>query len=386
VEAGTAPRIVRANGTFSPREEVTVAAEVSGQIVEIGPDVGDEVERGTLLFRVDDEAYRLARDQRARVLAESLAKLGLTELPAGEMDLEALPSVERARLEAQNAQNHYVRAQRLRERTPGGVSDQDFADYKLQWDVAESALRGARLLVRTDLAQARTRQAELEVAERLLRETTHRTPEMCDLWLVAERHVAVGDYVVGGAACYRLVNVDPLYLRVRIPESRMEGVEKGRRVDVTTAGDRRPIPATVLRVRPEVDPRTRTYEVDVEVANPDRRLSVGGFATTEISVGEDTGVLFVREGSVVSFAGVTKVFVPDGAKAGERRVVEGRTVDGRVEITSGLKVGDRYLLSPPQNLYSGAPIRVEEPSPPLQGGAEGTHARPPAEDARAGAR
>jgi RND family efflux transporter MFP subunit len=196
----------------------------------------------------------------------------------------------------------------------------------------------------------------------------------------------VGDYVVAGAPCYRLVNVDPLYLRVRIPESRMEGVEKGRRVEVTTAADRRPIPATVLRVRPEIDPRTRTYEIDVEVANPERRLSVGGFATTEISVGEDTGVAFVREGSVVSFAGVTKVFVPDGAKAGERRVVEGRTVDGRVEITSGLKVGDRYLLAPPQNLFSGAPIRVEEPSPPLQGGTQGMHAHPPMEDARAGAR
>src|SRR6185295_8232034 len=118
------------------------------------------------------------------------------------------------------------------------------------------------------------------------------------------------DYVSVGNPLYRLVDVDPLKVRIRVPERRMAGVVPGLDVQVTIADQAAPLAGRVSRIRPEIDPRTRSYEVEVEIPNPDLRHAVGAFGVAVISVGEDDDVTLVAKDSVVVFAGVKKVFVP----------------------------------------------------------------------------
>jgi RND family efflux transporter MFP subunit len=363
VETARAPIRVQASGSFQAQDEVTVAAEVEGRVVQVAAEVSDRVDSGAVLARLDETDPVLARDQRARALAEALTKLGLEvlpeEVPGREpLDFEGLPSVERARLESENAKASHERAVRLEERTPGSVSVQDLEDLRSKREVAEAALRAARLAARTDLAQARTRAAELAVAEQAVRDCVVRAPATTDPWVIAERRVAVGDYVSVGDPLYRLLDTDPMRLVVRIPERRMAGVAAGRPVAVETAARSEPAAGTVLRVRPEVDLRTRTYEVEIEVRNVDADLAVGAFAVVHIDVGEDPSVATVPRSAVVTFAGVTKVFVPDQGRATERRVTLGRELGDRVEVVGGVRPGDVIVLDPPPDLVSGTPLTV----------------------------
>jgi RND family efflux transporter MFP subunit len=369
VATASAPVTVRTTGSFEAEETVTVAAKVAGRLVEIGPEIGDRLGTSTLLARVDETDYLLIRDQRARVLAESLTRVGLDRLPEGDVDLEGLPTVEKARLEAANARTRYDRAVELAGRTQGAISTQEISDLRSALEVAESALRGVRLAARTDLAQARTRAADLAVAEQHVRDTRHVAPAGTRGWVVAERRVAAGDYVSVGTALYRLIDTDPLRLVVRIPERRMPGIERGRHADVRAASQPDPVQGEVLRVRPEVDLRTRTSEVEISVANPQGRLAVGAFAVVEIRVGDDPAVPVVPRTAVVTFAGVTKVFVPVEGKAGEKRVTLGRPLGDRVEVLEGLVPGDEYVEDPPANLVTGAPLAT---------GGGGAGAAPPA--------
>jgi RND family efflux transporter MFP subunit len=359
VEVGRAPRIVRAMGSFEADDAVTIGAKVAGRIAFVGPEVGDRVEKGTVLAKVEDVDYVLARDQRARALEEILTKLGLKSLPQDEPDLARLPLVERARLEAVNAKSKYDRALPLHARTPPLISDQDLADLKVAWDMAESQREAVLLAARTDLAQARTRKTELDAAEQRVKDTVQVAPDRSALWLVGQRNVSVGHYVMAGAPLYRLVDADPLRLRVRVPERRMAGVVPGKTALVRLSETSEPIASRVTRLRPEVDVRTRTHEVEISVANPDLALSVGAFAVAEILVGEDTDVPMVDAKAIVVFAGIKKVFVPERGRAGERLVVTGREIGSRVEITDGLKPGDAYVLDPPPSLVPGTPIRIE---------------------------
>jgi RND family efflux transporter MFP subunit len=359
VEAGRAPRIVRATGTFEADDLVVIGAKVAGRIAEVGPELGDRVERGAMLAKVEDVDYVFARDRRARALEESLTKLGLKVLPEGDIDFEKLPMVERARLEAVNVKSKYDRGLPLHARTPPLISDQDLADLKTAWDTAESGHRAAVLQARTDLAQARTRKIELDAAEWRVKDTVHIAPERSSVWLVGERMVAAGNYVSVGAPLYRLVDADPLRLRVRVPERKMAGIVPGKEALVRISDEDPGIPSKITRLKPEVDPRTRTHEVEIAVPNAELGLSVGAFAAAEIKVGEDSNVPMIPEKSIVTFAGIRKVFVPDGAKAGEKIVVTGRRIDGRVEVTAGLAPGDVFILDPPQSLVPGAPIAIE---------------------------
>lgn len=382
-ESGVAPRRLRSMGTLFAEEEVTVAAEVSGRLVAVLADVGDRVAPGHALVRIDDRDLVLDRDQRRRALDETLAKLGLSELPDAEPDLDELPSVERARLAAQNAKARHDRAKTLRDRTPPLISEQDLEDMRTAWAVAESDREGAALAARALLAEARTRRAQLDVAEDRLRKTVIAVPsgtrpavpgsggapsDAPHTFVVAERRVAAGDFVSVGDPLFRLLDCDPLQLRLSVPERRMEGVVAGLRVLATVAGNAKPIEGRVGRVRPEVDPRTRTYQVDVLVPNGDLHLVPGAFATAEIETGEDRGVVFVPETAVRTFAGVRKVVVVEAGKAVERPVVLGRRAGARVEIVSGLAAGDSYVSEPPADLIPGNPVRVTGGDPGGSGG------------------
>jgi RND family efflux transporter MFP subunit len=360
VEAGRAPRIVRATGSFEADEVVTIGAKVAGRIVAVGPEIGDQVERGAMLARVEDVDYVLARDQRVRALEETLAKLGVKTVPEGDIDFEQLPMVERARLEALNAKSKYDRGLPLHARNPPIISDQDLADLKVAWDTAVSGHKAAVLSARTDLAAARTRKTEIDAAEQRIKDTLLVAPDRSSVWLVGERFVATGSYVAVGAPLYRLVDADPLRLRIRVPERKMAGIVPGKEALVRTSDDGPVTVAKVTRLKPEVDPRTRTHEVEIGVPNEKLALSVGAFAVAEIKVGDDTNVPMVVEPAIVTFAGIRKVFVPDKDKVGERLVVTGRRVDGRVEILEGLAIGAAYIADPPPALVPGARIRTED--------------------------
>ncbi len=376
VEAASLPRVVRATGTLDADEVVVVSAEVAGRIVAIATDVGDRVKSGDALAMVDDSVYVLERDQRRRALSEALARLGLETLPESDVDFAKLPSVERARLEAENAKAKLDRTATLHDRKPPLISDQEFADVRTAWEVAVSGHRLALLTAQSDLATARTRRAELDTAEKRLRDTEHKVPAggrdangdgAAATFLVAERLVATGDRVSVGAALIRLVDLDPLRLRVQVPERRMSGVEPGRPAKLWIAADPKPVEGRVSRIRPEVDERTRTVDVEISVQNPDLVLKAGAFATAEIDVGVDSEIATVPESAVRSFAGVRKVFVVADGKAVEKVVVIGRRFGGKLEITSGLALGDEIVLEPPPELVAGSAVRAAAPGADTSG-------------------
>ena len=116
------------------------------------------------------------------------------------------------------------------------------------------------------------------------------------------------------------------------------------------------------RVNRSVDRSSRTFAAEVVVPNPDRRLSAGSFAKAAIVTGTDDRARTVPEEALVSFAGVTKVFVVDGdrvravpVKVGVPVVVAKRTW---VEIDGDLPAGATVVTSGQSRLADGVVVRV----------------------------
>ncbi|MDZ4755648.1 MAG: efflux RND transporter periplasmic adaptor subunit [Phycisphaerae bacterium] len=361
-------RTIRVSGTLRGVEETTVAAKVPGRVVSIARDLGDAALPGDELLRVDPIDYSLARDERMRAFREALAKIGLEALPDETFDVASVPSVQRARLQAENAQNRYDRGRQLAERTPPLISEQDFADLKTTWDVAERDVEGERLTAEAVIAEARTLDVQVQIAEQRLADTTLRAPNAIvdddapadsnDVrYHVAERLVSVGDFVQMATPLMRLVDRDPVKLRAFVQERRVGAVMPGQRAAVALEGFANPFTGTVARVSPSVDPQTRAFAIEILVANPDGTLKPGSFGTADVYVGEDEG-LIVRAASIVTFAGVHKVlFVVDG-KVVERRIEIGAAVGDSVEVRKGLAADDEFIEKPTSAMNTGTPVRV----------------------------
>jgi RND family efflux transporter MFP subunit len=160
---------------------------------------------------------------------------------------------------------------------------------------------------------------------------------------------------------FRLVIDHVLKLRAAVPETFVAVVRVGQPVEVRVDGfPDRVFAGRVTRVNPTVDPLNRTFQVEAEVPNCGGLMKAGGFARAAIFTHTDDAVKTVPPTALVTFAGVTKVFVADGAKAKAVEVQLGQRDREWVEVIGPVPDGAKVILTGLSQLVDGSPIRVRE--------------------------
>jgi multidrug efflux pump subunit AcrA (membrane-fusion protein) len=390
-------RSVEVVGTLYGQEDAIISNKVPGKVIAIYKDIGDRVAPGEPLAQLLKNDYQLSLNEKESALQETLATLGLSDVPPDNFDLETVPAVRRASLQAQNAKGKLDRAEQLHESKPPLISDQDFADLQTDAQVAASAYQTALLEARSQVSTARTRKAQVAIAEQALRDTTIRAPRPMSestpddapppaatqpvadasgrtvlpstpttspgaLYAVAARYSSEGELNAALTRMFRLVIDDPLKLKANVPERHAGEIKVGQRVLVRVDAEKDRFPGTVTRINPQIDPSNRSFEVEVSVPNARHGLKPGAFARAEIETFLQGDVLMVPERSVVSFAGVKKVYSVKDGKAVEVPIETGARVNGWVEVTKArnFKPGEAVVVEGVNRLSGGVPVTLRE--------------------------
>lgn len=315
-------RALQVVGALSAREEATVAAQVSGQIEKSLVDLGDRVEAGQELVLIDTASYEAMVRQSAANLARATAA-------------------------AANAARNLKRTQDLQQDKIASSSDLDAAvseAEKAQADV--KAAEAADAIARLNLERSRVR-APFSGA-------------------VAQRVASAGDYVSVGAPIVRLVQNDPLRLRLEVPERESVAVRVGQLVRVRVEGDTNVYSGRLARVAPAIRESDRMLQIEGDV--PDQgALRAGLFARAEIIVNESEPAVSVPANALVVFAGLEKVLVVRDGKAMEKSVVTGRRDGEWVEIVSGLNPGETVVLDP-GGMRTGQAVTIQNSTPAISTG------------------
>jgi membrane fusion protein, multidrug efflux system len=372
-------RRVAVVGTIYGDEETTVSAKVAGRVQHIFKDMGDRCKGGEPLAQIEPTDYELERVKQEMAVKETLAKLGLTSEPEESFDPSALPTVKRAVLQAKNAEAKLGRARQLFEQKPPRISAQDFADLETAWQVAQSNSDVEVLTARSLLAEARSRRSSLELAAQRLKDTTINSPELTDgghSYAVTTRMVSVGEYLREGTAMFRLVDDRQVKYRASVPERYISELSVGQGVSVSVEAYEDEFHGTVVRIRPQVDPASRTFEIEVLIPNESGKLTPGAFARGSVLIGVDRSVTFAPEEAVVSFAGAKKVFSVQDGKAVEWSVTTGRRRPDQVEIVGGLPGVSEVVVTGMTRLAQGTPVEVKTAAD-LSGGEAAAGTPPP---------
>jgi multidrug efflux pump subunit AcrA (membrane-fusion protein) len=372
------PVYIQASGTMMADQTVTISAKVAGRVLRVDHDLGDQLGPGQELATIDPTDYKLAIEEKTFAMDQALAQLGLKQMPTGQVNTTNLPTVRRAASQRDNAQARLNRLSQLH--TQKLVSDQDFSDAQTAADVARSEYDVAVLNAQAVLAEARTRQAELQTARQRLHDTRIVTPEATapavvnqapsasapatpsggdvPQYQVAQRMTSAGEYVREGDPLFQLVDDDPIRLRIAVPERDTAKVRQGQSVQVTVQAFDQPFAGTVTRISPQINPANRTFQVEVSIHNPDHRLKPGGFAMGAIEIESDNSTILVPQAAVSTFAGVSKVFAVAQGKTQEIQVTLGQKVGDDIAISSGLKA-DSTIISPlPSRTVANMAVKV----------------------------
>jgi hypothetical protein len=158
---------------------------------------------------------------------------------------------------------------------------------------------------------------------------------------VRERHLSIGAYLDVGAAVATIVKMDPLRLRLAVPERESGSVRVGQTVRLRSDGGAVQAEGKVVRLSPAVDEKTRTLIIEAEIPNKEGALRPGAFASADVVIDPESPAVLVPADSLVTFAGITKVLGVTDGRIVEKRVRVGRRSGDRLEVLEGVTPATR---------------------------------------------
>jgi len=168
----------------------------------------------------------------------------------------------------------------------------------------------------------------------------------------------------GETLLFELVVDRPLKLKATVPERHRSELTVGQQADVRVEYfPGQPFRGEVSRVSPAVDRASRTFQVEILVPNQDRRLSAGSFAQATICTSTDTSAATVPEEAIVTFAGVTKLFVVEGDKVRDVPVAVRQSLklpgqQSWVEVSGELDGSMEVVTSGQSQLSDSATVKI----------------------------
>ncbi|MEZ5367003.1 MAG: efflux RND transporter periplasmic adaptor subunit [Bryobacterales bacterium] len=354
VEEGLIPEIVSANGELYAEEEATLGPKVPGRVAKLYVDLGDTVRAGQKLAELEKSDYEFRLRQAEALVSQTRARLGILDKADDAVTPEETAIVKQAAAELKEARFIFQTTNTLAQE--GVLSKIDMEKAGVARDAAEAAYQGALEQVMQLRAELSERRAQLELIKQNLADCEIRAPFD---GAVTERIASLGEYLPVNGPVVRVVRQHPLRLRLEVPERSAVRVRTGQRIEVRVEGLSETPAGRVVRISPAIDAASRSLLVEGEIPNPSGVLRPGAFAEGLITVNPDARGIAVARDSVLSFAGVERVFVVAGGKLEDRVVKTGRLLDGdRVEVVEGLESGAQVVRQVSDRLTPGEPARV----------------------------
>jgi membrane fusion protein, multidrug efflux system len=262
-----------------------------------------------------------------------------------------------------------------------GPEQGDLASFKAQATGAQLALDRAKQLAArqfgpqstADAAQATYDQANAGIAktEAIISQKLVRAPFDGELGV---RHVEVGQYLTAGTQIVTLTDLSTLYANFTVTEKQSAQLSVGQTVRIAVdAYPGRSFEGKINAIEPQISTDTRNIRVQATLDNPDHILKPGMFTTATIVLPDKPAVVTIPETAVDYTLYGDSVFLLTEKKEDDGKtsltavrtfVRTGNRVNGRAEILSGLKPGDRVVAVGQLKLQSGAAVAISTDQPP----------------------
>ena len=298
VSARLVPQTAVYTSTVQPYVKNNITPQTAGRITKINAEIGDFVKKGQVLAEIDKATLQQAQLQ----------------LHNQEVELERLRTLYEA----------------------GAISKSDLDAIELSYNVTKTQV------------------------ENLLENTVLCSP--ID-GVVTARNYDVGDMYAMSSPIYTVEQIKPVKLLVAVSESDYTKVKKGDSVEIVADA----LPETTFygkieKIYPTVDAATRTFNVEVVVANNYSSLRPGMFARVTVNFGSNNNVV-IPDVAVVKQQGSGERFVyvlnADGTVT-YKKVELGRRMGAEYEVLSGLEDGDKIVTGGQIRLKDGVKVTVNE--------------------------
>ncbi len=326
---------IEVTGSLEPKFSVDVKTQIPGLVRQVMVSEWVHVKKGQLLVRID--------------VAETEAQVKRAE--AGIVSAKA--NLVQVQVAANRAERELARMLKLKE--SGLATQQALDDARSETEAAKA---------RVGVAAAQIHVSEEELRQGMARQARGVVVAPID-GTIALRDVNVGDLASDAAAAkpiFRIVDNRLLNLTVTVSSTDSGRVKVGQPLEFTVDSQPgRTFTGKVMYINPELSSADRSLKVIAEVPNVPENLKGGLFAKGRIVTGFRPQVLQVPRSAVGGFDMQAKkgsLFIVENGTVHTREIVSGVVNGDMVEIASGLKPGEQYVVRGGFNLKDGDKVAV----------------------------
>lgn len=321
---------VRSFGTVKAQDVIAITPQISNTITRFYVDLGDTVQAGQLLAKINDATFR---DQLAQAEAQ----------------------VRQSEIAASRDSSAYDRAKMLAERELSSIADLEIAEANYQSSLA--ALESAK--------------ASLTQAEENFRFTEVRSPVR---GVILSRTGEEGDIASSAQAVFEVANLVGYETRVFLPVQDWRFVKIGQPVNLRVSNESESSAQGVIsRKSPQLDATTGLGEVVVSLTSVGNSIYPGVLTENVIDIENKPQAIVVPrsalvekvetvvepESNTISLDRTYSVFVSVGDTVAELRQLElGIEQGDKIEVVGGLRPGEDIIVTGQTSLKDGGKIRV----------------------------
>jgi HlyD family secretion protein len=398
VSVGSMVESVPVTGTLRALNEAALRPQISARVTNVAVREGDAVTQGQVVVTLDQTDFlnQVRQAQAALDTAQAAQGAARAQWQAATRRLQVLQAgarneeraMARSRLEQAESALKQADANLARRKklfAAGAISREDLDASQTADDAArttrdsvqqsleltlsgprpeeiqasQSEVAAARKQIESAQASVQQAKAGLSRAQEVLGYTVVRAPLSGVVW---ERKIEPGEIASpSGDPMLRVADLSSVYLEATVSGRLASQVQAGQSVHLTFRGEGSSrYEGTVLKLVPVADPLSRDFIARITIPKLANLTRPGLYAEGQIVVKQRQSVPIVPKEGVVERNGRSAVFVIEGDAAKERRVEVGVTDAARAEILSGLRAGERVVVSGAQNLQDGAKVTVQQ--------------------------
>jgi RND family efflux transporter MFP subunit len=303
-------------GTLEGITDITLSSEVNGKIVEKLKNLGDWVNKGEAIGRIDNAELKNKVDQADASL------------------LAAKASFESAELNLTTSKKLY---------DDGKVSKMSYLEAQIGHKSAQASLEAAK--------------AGLESAKRYLENSLFTAPVS---GFITNINLEVGEMIGAGSPVCSIVNTKKLILKTGIGESNILNVSKGQHVNIHYDDYAQEFDGIITGVGIKPIAGTANYPVEIELDNKDQMLLPGMVVEGYILAHVYEDVIYTSLNNISEKYDDKLVYIIDENNTAHKVNIElGEEVDRDVIIRKGLNPGDRLVREGYENLQEGTKVIIK---------------------------
>ncbi len=308
---------IKVTGKLEGWVDIVMTSETNGKIVEIKKRLGDWVEKGKEIGRIDNLDYKIRLDQSKAVLLAAEASF-----EAAELQMNASETLHKSK----------------------NISD---AEYSLSRSEYKNAL-----------ARLNAAEAGLEQSQKAYDNSRFVSPVS---GYIADLPIEIGETISMGQPVCSIVDSKKLIIKTGIGEKEVQKIHKGQEVTISNDGKYDTFYGNIIGVGIKPVGNTASYPIEIEIDNPKGKLLPGMVIEARIQSKIFKNVIYTSMNNIIQEYDNYFAFVINSENKAERRKVTlGVKVGENVIITNGINLDENLVVEGVENLEDGSLVEIRK--------------------------